>query len=64
VYNIELVRQICCDITKAKDDPIKEQDLLSLLHAVIQENQEEVRVRMAFITQRYAPVISDSKAAD
>ncbi len=64
VYNVELVQQICRDINNAKDDPQKEQELISLLQAVIQENQEEVRTRMEFLKKKYPQVISDAKAAD
>ncbi len=64
MYNVELVRLICRNINNAKDDPQKEQELISLLQAVIQENQEEMRVRMAFLAKKYAAVISDAKAAD
>jgi hypothetical protein len=52
VYNIELVRQLCRDINKAKDDPQKEKELLSLLQAVIKEDQEEVRIRMNFLKRQ------------
>ena len=61
---MELVRLICCDMNNAKDDPRKEQELISLLQAVIQENQEEMRIRMAFLAKKYAAVISDANAAD
>ena len=61
---LELVRLICRDINNAKDDPQKERDLLSLLQAVIREDQEEVRLRMAFLAKKYAAVISDTNAAD
>ena len=64
MYNVELVRRICCDINNAKDDAQREQELLSLLRAVIREDQEEVRVRMAFLAKQYADVISDANAAD
>jgi len=64
VYNVELVRQICRDINNAKDNPEKQEELLSLLQAVIREDQEEIRVRLAFLTKKYASVISESKAAD
>ena len=64
MYNVELVRLICRDIHNATDDPQKEQELLSLLRAVIREDQEEMRVRMAFLAKQYADVISDAKAAD
>jgi len=52
VYDVELVRLICRDIKNAKDDPQKEQELVSLL------------VRMAFLAKKYAAVISEAKAAD
>jgi len=63
VYNVDLVRQLCRDIANEKD-PEKEQDLVSVLRAVIREDQEEIRVRMAFLAKKYADAISDSKAAD
>jgi hypothetical protein len=64
LYNVELVRQLCQDINNAKGDSEKEEDLLFLLQAVIKENQEEVKIRMAFLRRKYASVISESKAAD
>jgi len=64
VYNEELVRQICRQLNNAKDDGEKERELLSLLRAVIQENQEEARTRMEFLKKKYPQVISDAKAAD
>ncbi len=64
LYNVELVRLICRDINNAKDDPQKEQELISLLKAVIKEDQEDMRIRMAFLAKKYAAVISDAKAAD
>jgi hypothetical protein len=42
VYDVELVRLICRDINNAKGDPQKEQELISLLQAVIKEDQEEM----------------------
>ena len=45
-------------------DPQKERDLVAVLQAVIREDQEEIRVRMAFLAKKYADAISDSKAAD
>jgi len=64
LYNLELVRQICRDLNNAKDDAEKERELLSLLRAVIQENQEDARTRMEFLKKKYPQVISDAKAAD
>ena len=64
MYDVELVRLICRDISNAKDDPQKEREHLSLLQAVIREDQEEVRLQMAFLAKKYAAVISDTNAAD
>ena len=63
MYNVDLLRQLCRDIANEKD-PQKEQDLVSVLQAVIKEDQEEIRVRMAFLAKKYADLIGDSKAAD
>jgi len=63
VYNVDLLRQLCRDIANERDSE-KEQDLVSVLRAVIREDQEEIRVRMAFLAKKYANAISDSKAAD
>ena len=64
MYNVELVRKLCGDVNDAEGDPEKQEELLSLLQAVIRDDQEEVRVRLAFLTKKYASVISESKAAD
>ena len=64
VYDAEFVRLICRNINSAKDNPQKEQELISLLQAVIKEDQEEMRIRMAFLAKKYAAVISDANAAD
>ena len=57
------MRQLCGDIA-AETDPQKVQDLISLLQAVVRENQEEIRVRMAFLARKYVDVIQQAKAAD
>jgi hypothetical protein len=38
--------------------------LIALLQAVIKDDQEEMRMRLAFLTSKYAAVVSDAKAAD
>jgi hypothetical protein len=63
VYNTDLVRQLCSDILH-EEDPHKVEELISLLQAVVKDDQEEVRTRMAFLVKKYADIISDSKAAD
>ena len=62
VYNADLVRQLCGEIANEKDRE-KAQDLLSLLQAVIKDNQEDIRIRMAFLAKKYT-LVGDSKAAD
>jgi hypothetical protein len=64
VYNLELVRQLCREINNAKGDAQREEELLSLLQAVIREDHEEVRIRMSFLRKKYGHAISDAKAAD
>jgi hypothetical protein len=63
MYNSDLVRKLCGDIVKEKD-PGRSQDLISLLQAVIKEDQEEIRIRMVFLAKKYANALSDSRAAD
>jgi len=62
VYNTDLVRQLCVDIA-AEEDSQKVQDLLSLLHAVLKEDQEEIRIRMAFLAKKYGMVENAPAAA-
>lgn len=62
MYNADLVRQLCADIVEEKD-PNKARNLISLLQAVIKDDQDDIRIRMAFLAKRYALTI-DSKAAD
>jgi hypothetical protein len=38
--------------------------LIALLQAVIKDDQEEIRVRLAFLNSKYAAAISEAKAAD
>ena len=67
MYNSDLVRKLCGDILNEKDSQ-KAEELISLLQAVIKDDQEEVRVRMAFLAKKYekyaAVFINESKAAD
>jgi hypothetical protein len=64
VYDIDLMRSLCGDIAREKD-PKKTEQLLALLHAIIKDDQEEVRTRVKFLARRYADFLtSDSKAAD
>jgi len=62
VYNTDLVRRLCADIA-AEEDSQRVQDLLSLLHAVLKEDQEEIRIRMAFLAKKYGMVGNAAAAA-
>jgi hypothetical protein len=63
VYDTDLLRKLCADILNEKDSQ-KAEDLISLLQAVIKDDQEDIRIRMAFLVRKYADVISESTAAD
>jgi hypothetical protein len=63
VYNADLVRNLCRTIIREKDTQ-KSGELLALLRAVMREDQEEIRVRMAFLAKNYSIIGSESQAAD
>jgi len=63
VYNADLVRNLCRTIIREKDTQ-KSGELLALLRAVMREDQEETRVRMAFLAKNYSLLGSESQAAD
>jgi len=64
VYNVEFMRVLCADIAHEKDAKKTEQ-LLELLHAVMKDDQEEVRTRIKFLARRYSNFLtSESRAAD
>ena len=52
MYNLNLLRQLCSDISNEKD-PKKFAELASLLQAVIKEDQEEVRLRIGLLAKMY-----------
>ena len=63
MYDIELIRRLCAEI-RAEQNSERVHDLIALLQVVIKDDQEEMRIRLAFLTSKYAAVISDVKAAD
>jgi hypothetical protein len=50
MYNAELVRKLRKEIA-AEKDPRIEEELCILLIAVLRENNEEVRIRMALLSK-------------
>jgi len=58
LYNTELVRTLCKDIA-AEKDAVKTQQLVSLLQAVIQDDQDEIRMRMSFLAKKYSTAANE-----
>ncbi|MCU1301301.1 MAG: hypothetical protein JWQ87_1585 [Candidatus Sulfotelmatobacter sp.] len=63
MYNVAVVRQLCADIIAEKDS-VKVEQLITLLQAVVREDQEEIRMRMAFLAKKYSDILEQSPAAD
>jgi hypothetical protein len=62
LFDADLVRSLCKKIVD-ETDPDKNADLLSLLHAVIKDDQEEVRLRALFLVKKYGHAFDDLKGA-
>jgi len=60
MFNAELVRSICQKIA-AESDLVTVRQLNSLLLAVIKDNHEEVRLRIAYLARAYAITFDESK---
>jgi hypothetical protein len=63
VYDTSLVGQLCAKIV-AEEDTERTEELISLLQAVVKENTEEIRIRMAVLAKKHSDAINESKAAD
>lgn len=64
MYNVAVVRQLCAEISAEKDSA-RLATLVALLHAVVREDQEEVRMRLAYLAKKYADVVFEqAEAAD
>ncbi|HSZ61294.1 MAG TPA: hypothetical protein VK828_05835 [Terriglobales bacterium] len=61
MYNTDLVRKLCGEIV-SEQDPGKVSELMALLRAIISDDQEEIRTRMAFLAKKYA--LTGDVAAD
>ncbi len=62
MFDPELVRKLCQEVVRETDSE-KTADLLSLLHAVIKDDQEEVRLRAHFLIKKYGAAFDDLKDA-
>ena len=61
MFNEALVRLICQKIA-AESDLITARELNSLLLAVIKDNHEEVRLRIAYLARAYGITFDESKS--
>jgi hypothetical protein len=60
LYNTDLIRALCGEIV-SEQDPDKASELMALLRAIISDDHEEIRTRMAFLAKKYA-LITDAAA--
>ena len=60
MFSEALVRSICQKIA-AESDFVTVRELNSLLLAVIKDNHEEVRLRIAYLARAYASTFDESK---
>src|SRR5258707_7153132 len=64
LFDAHFVRLLCRELAD-EEDPGKAEELISLLRAVVKDDQEEIKTRMKFLARKYARFFSesDSKAA-
>ena len=62
MFDDDLVRRLCREILEEKD-PEKTAELLSLLRAVIKDNQDEIRERALFLVRKYGFAFQDFESA-
>ena len=55
--DVDLVRSLCHEISE-EEDQNKVEELLSLLQAVIREDQEEVKLRIRYLAKKYAAFLA------
>ncbi len=55
MHNDNLLRRLCAEIS-AEQDPEKMDEMLSLLQALVQDDLDEIRTRMAFLRKKYAMI--------
>jgi hypothetical protein len=60
VYDIDLVKRLCSEITAEKDAQESEK-LMALLEAVIKDNQKEVRSGLSLLAKKYASILSQRR---
>jgi len=58
MYDVDLIRRLCVLISSEKD-PQKLEDMLAVLRVIVNDNQEELKLRMAFLVEKYGNVLSE-----
>jgi len=58
VFDAGVIRQICQELVKEKDSH-RVQELVSLLQAVIRDDQEEFRLRLHYLAKKYEAALKD-----
>jgi hypothetical protein len=59
MHDVDLIRRLCVLISSEKD-PQKLEDMLAVLRVVVNDNQEELKLRMAFLVEKYGNVLHES----
>ena len=54
--DIELARKLCSEIVEAACDSAREQELFYLLNAVMNEDQDQIRIRTTLLNRQAIPV--------
>ena len=62
MYDFDLVREVCEMITR-ETDAEKVEELLDILRAVIRAENDEARIRIRYIVNRYSSVLTDKLAS-
>ena len=63
MHNMDLIRWICGQVD-GETYAVKTRELLQLLKAVIQNDLEDVQIRMEYIRKKYALVFKHSTGTD
>ena len=63
VFDPAIIRRICQQLV-AEDDPQRVRELLSLLEAVVRDDQEEVRLRLHFLAKHYKSLLEDEETVN
>jgi hypothetical protein len=61
VYDIDSIRGLCRDLSREKD-PANIEEPMEPLRAVMKEDHGEVRVRIRFLTKKYAHFLAEPQA--